>query len=113
MPTAAVESSSWQENEDKRPDAVTKQQIITRVLPGPAVADWATELNSRGLLRTVSGLAGNTDSIFCEGPTTRCSQWMSGSAPSRNPAERLNRKLMTLQRYNARSQRANGYPCPT
>ena len=58
---------------------------------------------SRGPTRIVSGLAGNTYSIFCDGPKTRYSEWMSGSAPSRNPAERLNRELMTLQDTNTRA----------
>jgi hypothetical protein len=69
---------------------------------------------SRGLLRIVSGLAGSTYSIFCDGPTIRYSQWMSGSAPSRNPAVRLNRKLTTLQDTNTRSPNARtDIPCPT
>ncbi len=41
-----------------------------RRLPGPA--GWPTERrrsNSRGSLRIVSGLAENTNSIFCEGPS--------------------------------------------
>ena len=38
-----------------------------RRLPGPAVGDWATEVNSGGSLRIVSGLAENTNSIFCDG----------------------------------------------
>jgi len=36
------------------------------------------------LPRIVSGLAENTNSIFCDGPRARYSEWMSGSANGRN-----------------------------
>ena len=56
-----------------------------RRLPGPAVCRLSEGANySGGSLRIVSGLAENTNSIFCDGPSARGSQWMSGSAKSRN-----------------------------
>jgi hypothetical protein len=42
--------------------------------------DWAMESNLRRLLQIVSGLAENTNSIFCDGPGARDNEWMSGSA---------------------------------
>ena len=36
-------------------------------------------------------------------PKTRYSEWMSGSAPRRNPAERLNRELINLLRIETRA----------
>jgi hypothetical protein len=52
------------------------------------VADWATQSNLQRLPRIVSGLAENTNSIFCEGLTARDSKWMSGSAKAGTQAER-------------------------
>ena len=40
------------------------------------------------LPRIVSGLAENTNSIFCDGPRARYSEWMSGSATAGTIAER-------------------------
>jgi len=40
------------------------------------------------LPRIVSGLAENTNSIFCDGPRARYSEWMSGSATAGTTAER-------------------------
>ena len=57
-----------------------------RRLPGPAVCRLSEGDNySGGSLRIVSGLAVNPNSIFCDGSLgARGSQWMSGSAKSRN-----------------------------
>jgi hypothetical protein len=58
-------------------------------LPEQVEADWATELRSRCLLRNVSGLAGNTHSIFCDGPNDliqRMDVWFC--VTRRNRAER-------------------------
>jgi hypothetical protein len=54
----------------------------------PQVADWAKESNLPMLPRIVSGLAENTNSIFCDGPRARYSEWMSGSATAGTIAER-------------------------
>ena len=40
------------------------------------------------LPRIVSGLAENTNSIFCDGLRARYSEWMSGSATAGTTAER-------------------------
>jgi hypothetical protein len=49
------------------------------------VAGWAKESNLPMLPRIVSGLAENTNSIFCDGPRARYSEWMSGSATAGCP----------------------------
>jgi hypothetical protein len=60
-----------------------------RRLPGPADNRPGDGGDSRGSLRIVSGLAVNTNSIFCDGPVPRGSKWMSGSAGMQEPpAER-------------------------
>ena len=60
-----------------------------RRLPGPADHRPGDGGDSRGSLRIVSGLAENTNSIFCDGFNARGSKWMSGSAWMQEPpAER-------------------------
>jgi hypothetical protein len=80
-------------------------RFIERNPPGPAEADWATELRSQCLLRNVSGLAGNTHSIFCDGlnsPIQRMDVWFC--VTRRNRAERHNREVMnTLSETTRRS----------
>jgi hypothetical protein len=54
-------------------------------LPGPADDGLSDGGNSSGSLRFVSGLAENTNSIFCaDSSESSDSKWMSGSAESRN-----------------------------
>jgi hypothetical protein len=54
------------------------------------------------LPRMVSGLAENTNSIFCDGPRARYSEWMSGSATAGTIAERHTCELVVPQhRYCA------------
>jgi hypothetical protein len=56
-----------------------------RRLPGPADYRLGNGRDSRGSLRVVSGLAENTDSIFCDGSSEpEAAKWMSGSAGCRN-----------------------------
>jgi len=57
-----------------------------RRLPGPANDRLGDGGNSRGPLRFVSGLAENTNSIFCDGSQARDSKWMSGSARKQEPS---------------------------
>ena len=57
-----------------------------RRLPGPASDRLGDGDDSRGSLRVVSGLAENTNSIFCDGSTARGSKWMSGSAWTQEPS---------------------------
>ena len=78
-----------------------------RRLPGPARDRPGDGGNSRGSLRVVSGLAENTNSIFCDGSSqARGSKWMSGSAPMQEPsAERLTRAAIDRdQTHNALSK---------
>ena len=52
---------------------------------------------SQGFLRIVSGLAGNTNSIFCESSTGLRPQWMSVFCKMQEPAVRgIDAQLMTL-----------------
>ena len=79
-----------------------------RRLPGPAVDRLSDGGNSRGSLRIVSGLAENTNSIFCDGSSEpRDSKWMSGSAESRNHQPRGKRaQRESLIRSNCALSRA-------
>ena len=65
------------------------------------------------LPRIVSGLAENTNSIFCDGPRARYSEWMSGSATAGTIAERHTCELvLPWHRYCALlKKRASGDVC--
>ena len=65
------------------------------------------------LPRIVSGLAENTNSIFCDGPRARYSEWMSGSATAGTIAERHTCELLVPRhRYCALlKKRASGDVC--
>ena len=79
----------------------------------PQVADWATESNLPMLPRIVSGLAENTNSIFCDGPGARYSEWMSGSAMAGTIAERHRCELVIPRHWYLRApqKRASGDVC--
>ena len=65
------------------------------------------------LPRIVSGLAENTNSILCDGPRARYSEWMSGSATAGTIAERHTCELLVPRhRYCALlKKRASGDVC--
>ena len=82
-----------------------------RRLPGPADYRLGDGGNSRGSLRIVSGLAENTDSIFCDGSTQpEAANGCPVLQGCRNPQPRGTRaQRETLIRAKTRSpQRAGG-----
>jgi hypothetical protein len=66
--------------------------------------DWAMGSNLRRLLQIVSGLAENTNSIFCDGPGARDSEWMSGSAKAGTTPRGTDASCRPGSRYFARPQ---------
>jgi hypothetical protein len=78
-----------------------------RRLPGPADNRLGEGGDSRGSLRFVSGLAENTNSIFCDGSKARGSKWMSGSARKQEPsAERRTCAVRNPDQINSALSRA-------
>jgi hypothetical protein len=83
-----------------------KQDFSMRRLPGPAVGRLSEEGNFQGSIRFVSGLAENTNSIFCDGSSE--SETANGCLVLRSTAGTKNKSAMkgTAKTYIIRALRA-------